>query len=74
MNTPTKIKATALYAIRFSFSLKNKSANNIENTVSPLERRAVSVAVVNLSPTKNIIGGSGSSNCCSNENQIVIFF
>ena len=44
MNTPTKIKATAPYATRFSFSLKNKSANNIENTVSPLERSAVSAA------------------------------
>ena len=74
MNTPTKIKATAPYPTRFSFSLKNKSANNIENTVSPLESSAVSDAVVSLSPVKNIIGAAAAPIVARDENQIVIFF
>ena len=43
INTPDRIKATARYPMGFILSLKITSANKIENTVSPLARRDVSV-------------------------------
>lgn len=51
MNTPNRnFKATDRYPMGF------KSANSIENTVSPLARRDVSAAEVCSSPKKNITG------------------
>lgn len=56
MITPASTKAIAIYPIRFSFSPNIVNANSIEKMTSPFDRSELSIAVVSLSPKKNMVG------------------
>lgn len=56
MGKKTSTKAIAIYPIRFSFSPNIVNANSIEKITSPFDRSELSIAVVSLSPKKNMAG------------------
>ena len=56
MSTEASTNAIAIYPIQFVFSPNTNNAKIIEKIISPIDKRELSAAVVNLRPMKNMAG------------------